>query len=57
MLHLRVRLESDLAASIDLGQIVTVQMPRYGMAAGKKYLIVGIRTDMRNNIFDLTVWG
>jgi hypothetical protein len=52
-----VRLEPELAASIDLGQIVTVQMPRYGMDAGKKYMLVGIRTDMRNNIFDLTVWG
>ena len=57
MLQIRVRLEPELAASIDLGQIVTVQMPRYGMDAGKKYLLVGIRTDMRNNIFDLTVWG
>ena len=57
MLQLRVRLEATLAAAIDLGQIITVTLPRYGMSAGKKFLIVGIRTDMQNNIFDLTVWG
>lgn len=57
MLQLRVRLEADIAAAIDLGQIVTVTLNRYGLTAGKKFLIVGIRTDMQNNIFDLTVWG
>jgi hypothetical protein len=57
MLQLRVRLDASLAAIIDLGQIITVTLNRYGLSAGKKFLIVGIRTDMQNNIFDLTVWG
>ena len=57
MLQLRVRLDAALAQVIDLGQIITVQLPRYGLQAGKKFLITGIATDMQNNIFDLTVWG
>lgn len=57
MLRLTVRLDTDLVGSIDLGQVVTVQLPRYGLSVGKQFLITGIRTDMRNNIFDLTVWG
>ena len=57
MLQLRVRLDANLSALIDLGQVITVQLPRYGLTAGKKFLITGIRTDMQNNIFDLTVWG
>lgn len=57
MLQLRVRLDANLSAVIDLGQVITVQLPRYGLSSGKKFLITGIRTDMQNNIFDLTVWG
>lgn len=57
MLQLRVRLEPELASLVDLGQIITVSLNRYGLSSGKKFLIVGIRTDMQNNIFDLTVWG
>ena len=57
MMRLTVRLDAALVGTIDLGQIVTVQLSRYSLSAGKKFLIVGIRTDLRNNIFDLTLWG
>jgi hypothetical protein len=56
-LQARVKLPDALAASIDLGATVMVQLNRFGMSAGKAFLVTGIRTDLRNNIFDLTLWG
>lgn len=53
----KTRLSDSLAAAIDLGTTVVVQLPRFGMTSGKPFLVTGIRTDMRNNIFDLTLWG
>lgn len=53
----RVKLPDALAAVIDLGKTVVVQVPRFGMTAGKPYVVTGIRTNLRNNTFDLTLWG
>jgi hypothetical protein len=52
-----VRVDSALASILDLGKIVTLQINRYGMAAGKKFLIIGVRTNMRGYMFELTLWG
>lgn len=57
MLEVRVRVDAALAAALDIGKIVTLQLNRYGLSAGKKFLIIGLRTDMRNRMFDLTLWG
>lgn len=57
MLEVRVRVDAALASVLDLGAIVTLQLDRYGLGAGKKFLVVGVRTDMRNYLFDLTLWG
>jgi len=56
-LQARVKLSDPMAAAIDLGKTLTVQVNRFGMSAGKAYLVTGIRTDLRNNTFDLTLWG
>ena len=56
-LQARCKLSDALAAAIDLGKTITVQVDRFGMSAGKPYLVTGIRTDLRNNTFDLTLWG
>lgn len=56
-LQARVKLSDALAAAIDLGKTITVQVNRFGMSAGKAYLVTGIRTDLRYNTFDLTLWG
>lgn len=57
MLQVLVRVDASLATVLDLGKIVTVQLSRYGLSAGKKFLIIGLRTDMRGRLFDLTLWG
>lgn len=58
MLQVKVRIsDSSLASVLELGKIVTLQIGRYGLSAGKKFLVIGIRTDMRGRLFDLTLWG
>ncbi len=52
-----IRVDSALASVIDLGRIVKLQVDRFGMSAGKKFLIIGLRTNLRGYQFDLTLWG
>lgn len=56
-LEVRVRLNSSLAASVDLGSVVTVLVPRFGYNAGKQFLVIGIKTDLRGGMLELTLWG
>ena len=43
--------------SWQLGQIITCEYPRYGLAAGRKMMIVGRRRDLANRTITLTLWG
>lgn len=52
-----VRVDAALASVLDLGKVVTLQLNRYGMSAGQKFLIVGLKTNMRGYLFELTLWG
>lgn len=56
-LSVRVALDADLAAAVDLGSVVSVQVPRYGYNAGRLMRVTSIRTDLRGGILDLTLWG
>jgi hypothetical protein len=57
MYQVTIRVDAALAGVLDIGKIVTLQINRFGMSAGKKFLIIGIRTNMRGYQFDLTLWG
>ena len=57
MYDVTIRVDAALASLLDLGTTITLQLNRYGMAAGKKFLIIGIRTDMKGYRFGLTLWG
>lgn len=57
MYQVTVRVDSSLASILDLGKIVTLQLDRFGMSAGKLFLIIGIRNNLRGYRFDLTLWG
>jgi hypothetical protein len=57
MYQLTIRVDAPLAAALDIGKIVSLQINRFGMSAGKNFLIIGIRTNMRGYQFDLTLWG
>jgi hypothetical protein len=52
-----IRVDATLAAALDLGKIVQLQIERFGMSAGKKFLIIGITTNMRGYQYELTLWG
>ncbi len=56
-LSVRVALDADLAAAIDLGAVVSVAVPRYGYGSGRLMRVTSIRTDLRNGMLDLTLWG
>ena len=56
-LSLRVALDASLAAAIDLGAVVSVQVPRYGYDSGRLMRVTSIRTDLRGGVLDLTLWG
>lgn len=56
-LSVRVALDGDLASAVDLGSVVSLQIPRYGYSAGKLMRVTSIRTDLRGGILDLTLWG
>lgn len=55
--EVRVRLDSELAAVVDLGTVLTLQLDRYGLQNGKPFLVTAVRTDMRGGFFGLTLWG
>lgn len=52
-----IRVDAALASVLDLGKIVKLEINRFGMSSGKKFLIIGLRSNMRNYQFDLTLWG
>lgn len=56
-LEAQVRLDSGLAAAIDLGAVVQVVHTRFGLEAGRLMVVTGIRADLRLNQLDLTLWG
>lgn len=55
--QVQVRVDAQLASILDLGNIITLQVNRFGMSAGKKFLIIGVKSNMRGYLFDLTLWG
>lgn len=53
-----VQLQSAVTqAQIDLGSIVTLQIPRWGYGAGKQMLVLGIVYDAAANTMTLELWG
>lgn len=42
---------------IDLGVVIQVKNTRFGMTAGKDFIVIGYKIDLRLNTADLTLWG
>ena len=57
MYKVTVRVDAQLASILDLGNIITLQINRFGMTAGKKFLIIGVKSNMSGYLFELTLWG
>ena len=44
-------------AAIDLGDTINLTHSRYGLVAGKNFLVLGVATDAANESVTLQVWG
>jgi len=40
-----------------LGETVTLKYPRFGLSAGKDYIVIGLREDTRLKTTELVLWG
>lgn len=52
-----VTADIEVAAEIDLGECVTLQYSRFGLAGGKLLRVLGIQPDYSLNRVTLTLWG
>ena len=52
-----VWLDTALAQSLDLGNVVSLAYPRFGLTAGKLFIVTGIDADFARGKLKLTLWG
>ena len=45
------------AFDLDLGDVVRVTWPRFGLSQGRSFVIVGIRRDLLADSAELDLWG
>lgn len=51
------RLSARSTLSIDLGQVVNLVYPRYGLDAGKLMVVIGVHFDFGTDTINITLWG
>lgn len=44
-------------AALELGAVVRMTYPRFGYGAGKLFRVIGLQTDLRRGVAELTLWG
>jgi len=42
---------------LDIGDVVTVTLPRYNLNLGKKFVVHGVRHDYGSGKLSFTLWG
>jgi len=55
--RVRVSIDTGFAPSIDLGDVVRLELSRFGLAAGKLFAVIGVTPDAARRILDLDLWG
>jgi hypothetical protein len=55
--RLRVAIDTGFAPVLDLGDVVRLELPRFGLAGGKLFTIIGITPDAARRLLDLDLWG
>lgn len=53
----RLGLDPSLLSTIDLGAVVRLTLPRFGMSAGRDFRVIGLQPDYRLGVIDVTLWG
>lgn len=56
-LYLGVTVHASAAAGIDLGDVVALVAPRFGLDAGRQFAVVGMAEDFAAGTTDLFLWG
>ena len=56
-INLKVKVLPGVTDTIDLGNVVTVKIDRFGYTSGKLFRVIGIQPDYRIGTLDLTLWG
>lgn len=56
-LKVRIKFSARMIGLVDLGSIISLQIPRFGYDAGKLFVVLGIEYDMRNDVAELEIWG
>ena len=57
MFDVAIMLDGSVGVSLDIGSLVMVQVNRYGMNAGRLFVVIGLMPDLRRNRIDMTIWG
>lgn len=52
-----VRLDSEALQALDLGVVVSLTNPRFGLVSGKLMVVLGFQVDFQDNSAKLTLWG
>ncbi|MFY7963197.1 MAG: hypothetical protein ACOVVK_24200 [Elsteraceae bacterium] len=53
----RVRLDPDLLATVDLGAVIQLTLPRFGLLPGKLFVVIGLDLDAAAGVLDIDLWG
>jgi hypothetical protein len=53
----RVPVKSVLVEGVDLGDEVRLEFPRFGLASGKNFRVIGLDENFRTTITTLDLWG
>ena len=49
--------EWRVVKSLDLGVVVRLTLPRFDMAAGRDFRVIGLQPDYKLRLIDVTLWG
>jgi hypothetical protein len=52
-----ISVPGTLAERLDLGQVLTLRLPRFDLAGGKRFVLLGEDFDLTRNRAVLTIWG
>ena len=52
-----VKAPSSILPADLIGRVASLQHPRYGLSAGKLFVILGLRHDRERGVSTLQVWG
>ena len=54
--RMRVKFGPATAALVDIGRVIAVQLPRFGLQAGELFSVTGIVFDWRRSVADLFLY-